>query len=76
MWWIAAGVLSILVLAGIYVGYVYYTEWYKIQKLEKQTMFLCDVHGDILPSDVIEFMGQEACPICFHEKLMKSKEGL
>lgn len=76
MWRYGLGAFAVVLLAAIYVGYVYWTEWYRIQKIEKQTMFLCDVHGDILPVDVVEFMGQPACPICFHDKLMKSKEGL
>lgn len=71
---IAYVALVIVIIAILYLAYVIYTEWYRVQAYEKQDIFLCDIHGDILKKDLIMFMDQECCPRCWYDRFMTAKK--
>jgi len=75
-------VLAILVVSGVLIGcylfYILMTAYGKVKTMPRQDMFICQKgHGPIAKQHLINFMGEDFCPQCFHERLKKAeKEGL
>lgn len=69
--------LIILLLCGIvYVAYVLLKSYDVVKKTPREDMFLCQKgHGPLPKKSLINFMGEDYCPICFHERLKVAEKG-
>lgn len=69
-------IFLIVVLPSLYLAYLVFKGWSTIRTAPREDMFLCPKgHGPMSKSVLINFMGEDFCPICFHEKLKAAERG-
>jgi hypothetical protein len=70
-------VLSAAIVLGVggYLAYICLEAWTEVKALPREEMFLCHKHGPIKQEGTIDFFGQKACGLCFHEKLQAAEQG-
>lgn len=71
IWWvkvIAGTGVVIVVIALLYVGYVFLMEKIKLDNAPREAMFQCQIHGWIKKTSLINFMGQDYCTQCYYDK--------
>lgn len=61
--------LAVLLGAGLYFAYIWFSAWFEVKALPREEVFMCNYHGPIHKGNLIEFMGIPYCPSCFHSKL-------
>ncbi len=84
MEFIVGGVAMKIVMVGIvlfvlvlgYLGYVFLSGYFLIRAAPREDMFMCPKgHGPLPKSALINFMGEEYCSICFHNKMRQAERG-
>jgi hypothetical protein len=73
-------ILTIFILMGVpilcYFGWLVMHGWSVVRSAPRQDMFLCPKgHGPLPKNALINFMGEDFCPICFHDKLKQAEQG-
>jgi hypothetical protein len=60
-----------------YFGYIILKGWSIIRMAPREPMFICDKgHGPLPKSALINFMGEDYCSICFHQRMKAAEKGL
>lgn len=60
----------------LYVLYVVLKGWFLVREAPRADMFICEKgHGPLPKSALINFMGQDYCSICFHQRLKAAERG-
>ncbi len=71
--------LLLSVVVGTFAGYgiwIVLTGWSIIRGAPREDMFICQKgHGPLPKSALINFMGEEYCSICFHQKMKQAERG-
>lgn len=69
----------LLVSAFLVGGYLLWTilhSWLLVRGAPREDMFMCPKgHGPLPKSALINFMGEEYCSICFHNKMRQAERG-
>jgi len=65
--------IVIVVLGICYLGWVAFASWYETKHAQRVEMFICDMHGMLPASAVMNldtYMGTDykMCPICYKKK--------
>jgi hypothetical protein len=59
-----------------YFLYVLLKGWIVVRNAPRADMFICPKgHGPLPGSALIKFMGEDFCPLCFHNKLRQAERG-
>ena len=60
----------------LYFSYLVLKGWAEVRSAPRADMYICPKgHGPLQRSALINFMGEDFCPICFHQKLKAAEEG-
>lgn len=70
-----------LVLVGAavisYLLWIVLYSWFLIRNAPREDMFICQKgHGPLPKSALINFMGEDYCSICFHNRMKDAEKGL
>lgn len=69
----------LFVVVASFVSYgvwILLTGWSIIRGAPREDMFICPKgHGPLSKSALINFMGEEYCSICFHQKMKQAERG-
>lgn len=60
---------TLLGVVALGFGVWVFSIWYEVARAPKAEMFQCPRHGAILEKDLIYWMEQPACPLCFSDRL-------
>ncbi len=64
-----------LALVG-YVVWIVLFGWSVVRSAPREDMFICPKgHGPLPKTALINFMGEEYCSICFHQKIKQAERG-
>jgi hypothetical protein len=66
-------ILGLILAAGLYVGWVYFTAWFEVRALPRSETFICNKHGPIQKESTISFSGVPYCSLCFHQNLSSAE---
>lgn len=61
--------------AGGYLAYIMLTAWSFVKTMPREDMFICTAGHMVLKKNLINFMGEDFCPICFHNRLKSAEQG-
>lgn len=71
------GSLVLVLLAVLYFGYTALRAYLVVRSAPRQDMFICQKgHGPLPKSSLINFVGEDYCPICFHQRMRQAEKGL
>lgn len=69
--------LLLLLLGLLYVGYLCLSAYLVVRSAPRQDMFICKKgHGPLPKSALINFVGEDYCPICFHQTMKRAEKGI
>lgn len=67
-------IISIAIIGFVYCGYIWVMALFEVKGSPRDAMFLCPKGHMIRTRDAINFMGQDCCPICFHNTLRDAEK--
>ncbi len=59
----------------LYGAFLWADAYLTTKAAPRKEMFWCDRHGAINKAHVIQFVGVDSCPTCFHERLSDAERG-
>lgn len=66
----------VVFLFASYVVWLLLQGWSIVRGAPREDMFICQKgHGPLPKSALINFMGEEYCSICFHQKMRQAERG-
>ena len=74
---IFAYIILFVMTCGIgYMVYILLHSFGIVRTTPRQDMFICPKgHGPISKDSLINFLGEDYCPICFHNKMRQAEKG-